>query len=60
MDGNKRLAWTACDVSLRTNGVVVDIPEDDAYDLVIAVAERHLRLQEIARCLIGPTPSSTS
>jgi death on curing protein len=37
-DGNKRLAWLATYVFLAKNGVVLDPPDDEAYDLVVAVA----------------------
>jgi death-on-curing protein len=38
VDGNKRLAWLATYVFLAKNGVELDPPDDDAYDLVVAVA----------------------
>jgi death on curing protein len=38
VDGNKRLAWLATYVFLAKNGVELDPDDDDAYDLVIAVA----------------------
>jgi death-on-curing protein len=38
IDGNKRLAWMATFVFYGLNGVDLDAPEDDAYDLVIAVS----------------------
>jgi death on curing protein len=38
VDGNKRLAWLATYVFLAKNGVVIDPDDDEAYDLVIAVA----------------------
>jgi death on curing protein len=38
VDGNKRLAWTACQVFLGLNGQWVDASEDDRFDLMIAVA----------------------
>lgn len=42
VDGNKRLGWVAAVVFLDLNGVDLDAPEDDAYDLVIGVAEGRL------------------
>jgi death-on-curing protein len=38
VDGNKRLAWTACRTFLAVNGQWITAPEDDRFDLVIAVA----------------------
>lgn len=39
VDGNKRLGWLACVVVCDLNGEPIDAPDDDAYELVIAVAE---------------------
>jgi death on curing protein len=41
-DGNKRLAWAATAVFIWINGNDLDAPEDDAFDLVIAVADGSL------------------
>jgi death-on-curing protein len=38
VDGNKRLAWTACRTFLAVNGQWISAPEDDRFDLVIRVA----------------------
>ena len=38
VDGNKRLAWLATYVFLAKNDVVLDPGDDEAYDLVVAVA----------------------
>ena len=38
VDGNKRLGWQATVVFLWINGHDVQAPEDDAFDLVMAVA----------------------
>ena len=38
IDGNKRLGWLAAVVFLDLNGLTLDAPDDDAYDLVIAVS----------------------
>ena len=37
VDGNKRLAWTACLTFLAINGHWISAPEDDRFDLVIRV-----------------------
>jgi death on curing protein len=39
VDGNKRLAWLATVVFCYINGLVIDAPDDDAYDFVIAIAD---------------------
>jgi death-on-curing protein len=38
VDGNKRLAWTACRTFLAINGQLISAPEDDRFDFVIQVA----------------------
>lgn len=38
VDGNKRLGWLATVVFYGLNDITVDAPDDDAYDLVIAIA----------------------
>jgi death on curing protein len=38
VDGNKRLGWHAAAVFLWINGQDVDAPEDDAFELVMAIA----------------------
>ena len=46
VDGNKRVGFTCAALFLYKNGVEVQFEEDQAYDFVIAVAER--RLSEVA------------
>lgn len=48
VDGNKRLGFTAGVLLLRRNGIDLHFEEDEAYDLVIAVAEGRLDVPEIA------------
>jgi death on curing protein len=49
VDGNKRLAWTACRTFLAVNGHWISAPEDDRFDFVIAVATGALAdIHEIA------------
>jgi len=49
VDGNKRLAWTACRTFLAVNGQWISAPEDDRFEFVIAVATGALAdLAEIA------------
>ena len=38
VDGNKRLAWTACRTFLAINGRGISAPEDDRFEFVIKVA----------------------
>jgi death-on-curing protein len=38
VDGNKRLAWTACRTLLAINGQWISASEDERFDFVIAVA----------------------
>ncbi len=38
VDGNKRLAWTACRTFLAVNGQWISAPEDDRFEFVIRVA----------------------
>ena len=38
VDGNKRLAWTACRTFLAINDMWISAPEDDRFDFVIRVA----------------------
>ncbi len=51
VDGNKRLGWLAAVVFLDINGVRIDAPDDDAYELVIGVASGQRELREIADAL---------
>lgn len=38
VDGNKRLAWTACRMFLAINGQWISAPTDERFDFVIRVA----------------------
>lgn len=38
VDGNKRLGWLAVVVFYGLNGKVLEAPDDEAYELVVAVA----------------------
>ena len=51
VDGNKRLGWTAAVVLCDLNGVWIEAPDDEAYDLVIGVAEGSYDGAEIAQSL---------
>lgn len=53
VDGNKRLAWVATVVFLDLNGVTVGLADDDAFTLVMDVAQGQAELAEIADRLMG-------
>ncbi|MGO9560302.1 MAG: type II toxin-antitoxin system death-on-curing family toxin [Acidimicrobiales bacterium] len=48
VDGNKRLAWLATVVFLDLNGYAPDVTDDEAFGLVIDVAESKAEVEEIA------------
>ncbi|MEB0000732.1 type II toxin-antitoxin system death-on-curing family toxin [Cryobacterium sp. RTS3] len=50
-DGNKRLSWILTLAFLRLNGFRVVMSTDDAFQLVIAVAQSELDLDAIAATL---------
>jgi len=51
VDGNKRVAWLAAGAFYWINGMLLDAPEDPAYDLVIAVATGEVDVPQIAQTL---------
>ena len=53
VDGNKRTAWLACSTFLDLNDAPLDAPDDEAYELVIGLAEGRVELDEIAATLEG-------
>jgi death-on-curing protein len=50
-DGNKRLGWLATAVFLDLNGATPELSDDEAFDLVMAVADGKLDVDEIAERL---------
>lgn len=48
VDGNKRLGWLATTVFLDVNGEPVDLEDDDAFQLVLDVAEGGIGVEGIA------------
>jgi death-on-curing protein len=48
VDGNKRLAWLATVVFLDLNGFEPEVSDDEAFDLVMDVAQGKVELAEIA------------
>jgi death on curing protein len=57
VDGNKRLGWLATAVFLDLNGRPPDLPDDEAFDLVMSVAEGTLEVDEIADRLATGRPA---
>ncbi len=51
VDGNKRIGWLAIVVFYGLNGITVEAPDDDAYDLVIALASGTTTYQRAAELL---------
>lgn len=51
VDGNKRLGWLATVVFYGLNGITLEAPDDDAYDLVIAIASGTTTYQNAAELL---------
>ena len=51
VDGNKRLGWLATTIFLDISGAALAISGDDAFDLVLAVAEGRLDVEGIAERL---------
>lgn len=58
VDGNKRLALLATLVFLRINGYVLDLTDDEAFDLTMAVAAGQLDAGGIRKRLqLAPAPA---
>lgn len=55
VDGNKRLAWMSVFVFYGLNGLDLDAPEDDAYQLVIGVSTGVVAYGDAARELASWT-----
>lgn len=53
VDGNERLGWLALVLLLALNGVDLDVDDDEAYDLVIGVAEGRHDIARIVGVLQG-------
>lgn len=50
-DGNKRFSWVITVTFLELNGLTVDMPDDVAFDLILATAQGHRALDEVASAL---------
>lgn len=48
LDGNKRSAWIAMNVFLELNGYDVEATTDDAFELMLDIANDRVELDEIA------------
>jgi death-on-curing protein len=58
VDGNKRLALLAAVVFLRINGYVLDLTDDEAFDLTMSVAAGQLDAEGICKRLrLAKAPS---
>lgn len=52
VDGNKRLGWVCTRLFYIVNNSDIRAPEDDAYDLVVAIANHELRdIEKVAAAL---------
>ena len=48
VDGNKRLGWVALVTTLAINDIVLEVDDDEAFALVIRVAEGSADVEDIA------------
>lgn len=53
IDGNKRIGWLATVVFYGLNNVTLEAPDDDAYNLVIAIARGATTYEHAATLLAG-------
>ena len=51
VDGNKRTAWVLTIAFLNINGFDLAMSQDEKFDLVLAVAQGDLELEEVAATL---------
>ena len=51
IDGNKRIGWLATVVFYGLNDIALEAPDDDAYDLVVAIASGTTTHQDSATIL---------
>ena len=47
VDGNKRLGWVCLVVFLDVNGIWVEVDDDEAYDVVMALASGALEFSDL-------------
>jgi death on curing protein len=53
-DGNKRLGWLATTVFLDLNGQPADLDDDDAFRIVLDVADGTIGVEDLSDRLLGP------
>ncbi|MCC6498540.1 MAG: type II toxin-antitoxin system death-on-curing family toxin [Propionibacteriaceae bacterium] len=53
IDGNKRIGWLAAVVFYGLNDIELEAPDDDAYDLVVAIASGGITYEHAAAQLSG-------
>lgn len=53
VDGNKRIGWLAVVVFYGLNGVSLEVPDDEAYDLVVAMAAGRVGYEAAAKQFSG-------
>jgi len=53
VDGNKRVAWLSVGAFYWINGMLLDAPDDPAYELVIVVASGEADVPHIAKVLVA-------
>jgi death-on-curing protein len=58
VDGNKRLGWLATVVFYGLNDIDLEAPDDEAYDVVVAVAVGRMALDHVALALSRWRPPS--
>ena len=51
VDGNKRVAFAAMDVFLRLNGYQLNLSDEEAYELTMAVARGEIGKEEITTAI---------
>jgi death on curing protein len=54
-DGNKRFSWVCTLTFLELNGIRIDMPTDNAFPFVLAVAQSKIDVPEIAERLRAST-----
>ena len=58
LDGNKRTAYAVMDSFLRINGYVLNLTQDEKYELVIRVARGEMSKDDLAIFLQSAVPAS--
>ena len=53
IDGNKRNAWVLAVAFLNINGYDIVMAQDEKFDLVVAMAQGQLELDEVAAILVA-------